>query len=210
MKKVLALVGDYYHPSDYLARALKLVVKKEYRLDIYSDHQEIDWNGLMEYDILILATWGKINDPEDESYWINEYHEKRIDQFLAEGGKLFLIHSGTASYPKDGLFRKMAGGHFVEHPEDHPEITFKVADYDNPITRGIKDFEFKDEQYFMNVDLDDVKIFLKAESDEFGETPAGWSKDYKNGEVYVLTPGHTFDVFKEEMMQKLISNILEN
>lgn len=138
MKKVLALVGDYYHPSDYLKQALKMVIKKNYHLDIYSNHQEIDWDGLMEYDVLILATWGKINDPNDESYWLGQYHEQRIDQFLAEGGKLFLVHSGRSSYPKDGLFRKKAGGYSIEAPEDHPEMTMK-SQADNHLIRGIED-----------------------------------------------------------------------
>ena len=207
MKKVLALVGDYYHPSDYLKQALKMIIKNNYHLDIYSSHQEVNWEGLMEYDVLILATWGKINDPEDDAYWLDEYHEKKIDQFLAEGGKLFLVHSGTASYPRDGLFREIAGGHFIEHPEEHPEITIKAA-ADNFLTQGITDFKITDEQYFMNVDPE-VEIFLKAESDQFGESTAGWSKDYKNGKVIVLTPGHTLEVFEEKMMQKLINNILE-
>jgi type 1 glutamine amidotransferase len=207
MKKILALVGDYYHPSDYLKQALKMIIKNNYQLDIYSNYQEVNWEGLMEYDVLILATWGKINDPEDEAYWLDEYHEKKIDQFLAEGGKLFLVHSGTASYPRDGLFREIAGGHFIEHPEEHPEITIKAA-ADNFLTQGITDFKITDEQYFMNVDPE-VEIFLKAESDQFGESTAGWSKDYKNGKVIVLTPGHTLEVFEEKMMQKLINNILE-
>ncbi|RAK08121.1 trehalose utilization protein [Halanaerobium saccharolyticum] len=207
MKKVLALVGDYYHPSDYLKQALKMVIKNDYQLDIFSSHQEINWEGLLEYDILILATWGKINDPDDEAYWLDEYHEKKIDQFLAEGGKLFLVHSGTASYPKDGLFREIAGGHFIQHPEEHPEITIKAA-ADNFLTRGITDFKITDEQYFMDVDPE-VEVFLKAESDQFGESTAGWTKDYKKGKVIVLTPGHTLEVFEEEMMQKLINNILE-
>ncbi|MFW5686970.1 MAG: ThuA domain-containing protein [Halanaerobium sp.] len=208
MKKVLALVGDYYHPSDYLKKALKMIIKKNYQLDIYSNHQEINWEGLLEYDVLILATWGKINDPADEAYWLDEYHEKRIDHFLAEGGKLFLVHSGTASYPKDGLFRKIAGGHFIEHPEDHPEMTMEPA-AENPLTKGIKDFTIKDEQYFMDVDQEEVEVFLKAKSDQFGESTAGWSRDYKQGKVIVLTPGHSLEVFEEEMMQKLIKNILE-
>ncbi|TDO85271.1 trehalose utilization protein [Halanaerobium saccharolyticum] len=207
MKKVLALVGDYYHPSDYLKQALKMIIKNNYQLDIYSNHQEVDWEGLMKYDVLILATWGKINDPEDEAYWLDQYHEKKIDQFLAEGGKLFLVHSGTASYPKDGLFREIAGGHFIQHPEEHPQITVKAA-ADNSLTQGIKDFEITDEQYFMDVDPE-VEIFLKAESDQFGESTAGWCKNYKKGKVIVLTPGHTLEVFEEEMMQKLINNILE-
>lgn len=124
MKKVLALVGDYYQPSNYLSRVLKLIVKKEYRLDIYSNHLEIDWDGLMNYDILILATWGKINDPKDESYWINEYHEKRIDQFLAEGGRLFLIHSGRGDHPNDGFFRNKDQSRFIKDTEIRPDINF--------------------------------------------------------------------------------------
>lgn len=138
MKKVLALVGDYYHPSDYLKQALKMMIKKNYHLDIYSNHQEIDWDGLMEYDVLILATWGKINDPDDEAYWLDNYHEQRIDQFIAEGGKLFLVHSGSGGYPKAGLFKKLAGGNFITDPEDHPEMTMKKA-ADNPLIKGIKD-----------------------------------------------------------------------
>jgi hypothetical protein len=138
MKKVLALVGDYYHPSDYLKQALKMIIKKNYHLDIYSNHQEIDWDGLIEYDVLILATWGKINDPDDEAYWLDQYHEKRIDQFLAEGGKLFLVHSGGSNYPEAGLMRKIAGKDFIESSEDYPEMTVK-RDADNPLIKGIKD-----------------------------------------------------------------------
>lgn len=208
MKKVLALVGDYYHPSDYLKQALKMIIKKNYQLDIYSSHREIDWNGLLEYDVLILATWGKINDPDDEAYWLDQYHEQKIDQFLAEGGKLFLVHSGTASYPKDGLFREIVGGHFIEHPEDHPKMTIKAV-AENPLTKGVTDFIIEDEQYFMDVDQKEVEIFLQAKSDQFGESTAGWSKNYKQGKVIVLTPGHTLEVFEEKMMQKLINNILE-
>ena len=208
MKKVLALVGDYYHPSNYLKQALKMIIKNDYHLDIYSSHQEIDWDGLMEYDVLILATWGKINDPDDDAYWLDQYHEQRIDQFLAEGGKLFLVHSGTASYPKDGLFRKITGGNFVEHPEDHPEMKMEIV-ADNPLTKGITDFTIEDEQYFMDVDQEEVEIFLKARSDQFGESTAGWNKDYKQGKVIVLTPGHSLEVFEKEMMQNLINNILQ-
>ena len=102
----------------------------------------------------------------------------------------------------------MQGGHFIDHSEDHPEMTMKAV-ADNPLTKGIKDFIIKDEQYFMDVDQNEVEIFLKAKSDQFGESTAGWIKDYKQGKVIVLTPGHSLEVFEEEMMQKLINNILE-
>jgi type 1 glutamine amidotransferase len=80
---------------------------------------------------------------------------------------------------------------------------------ENPLTKGIDEFKIKDEQYFMEVDQEEVEVFLKAKSKEFGESTAGWFKDYKNGKVIVLTPGHSLEVFEEEMMQKLINNILE-
>jgi len=138
MKKVLALVGDYYHPSDYLKNTLKMMIKKNYHLDIYSNHQEIDWDGLIEYDFLILATWGKINDPDDEAYWLDQYHEKRIDQFLAEGGKLFLVHSGRGAKPKADLFKKDTEGYFIDNPEDNPGMIRNRA-ADNHLIRGIND-----------------------------------------------------------------------
>ncbi len=138
MKKVLALIGDYYHPSDYLKQALKMMIKKNYHLDIYSNHQEIDWDGLIEYDVLILATWGKINDPNDEAYWLDQYHEKRIDQFLAEGGRLLLVHSGKSGYPKGGLFKKIEAGNFIEAPEEYPQMRMKKA-VDNSLIKKISD-----------------------------------------------------------------------
>lgn len=204
MKKILALVGDFYHPADYLSEALQNTLGDKYSLSIKDNHQDIPWNELNSYDVFILAASGKMNPQESDEVWITAREEELIEKFVASGGKLLVLHCGLADFSTEGILRQVVKGHFLEHPEEHPEILVSPVKNDLFPVEEIEEFKIVDELYIVDVDLEDTTVFLQAESEEYGNAIAGWAHQYGQGKVYCLTPGHTLEVLKEEMMAKLI------
>ncbi len=209
MKKILALVGDFYHPADYLTEGLNNNLNQLYSLEIKESYQNILWDELDKYDLLILAAAAQLNPEENDQIWMTEHHQDIIDRFVSNGGGLLVLHSGLAGYPTDGIYRKIVKGHFIEHPPEHPEIKIYPINTENELTQGIEVFNIVDEQYFVDVDEEDTKLFLEANSKEFGCSIAGWAHSYKEGKVSCLTPGHTLEVLENDMMRKLINNSVE-
>ncbi|MFP4015706.1 MAG: ThuA domain-containing protein [Halanaerobiales bacterium] len=211
MKKILALVGDFYHPADYLSRGLSNIFTEhqEYSLEVKEDYQEIYWDKIMAYDLFILAASGKLNPEESDDVWMTEEHQEILHNYVSEGGSLMVLHSGLAGYPTDGLFRQISRGHFIEHPPEHPAIMIRATANDHYISEGIEEFTIVDEQYFVEVDEKDTIVVLKAESEEFGVSIAGWAHSYKAGRVSCITPGHTLEVLNQQMMKKVIIGSVE-
>ncbi|MFW6377713.1 MAG: ThuA domain-containing protein, partial [bacterium] len=205
-KKIIALVGDFYHPADYYTEGLENILARDFSLDIKSDYNDLDWDKLNDYDLFILASSGKLNPQESDEIWMTEKHEQIIDKFLGDGGSLFVLHSGLAGYKTDGLIRQIFKGHFLQHPEEHPEITVEVVNENHEITNNIDSFKIVDEQYFVDLDQDEVNILLKESTDKYGDAIAAWVHKYKKGTVFSLTPGHTLEVLSNNMMKKLVLN----
>ncbi|MFW6022165.1 MAG: ThuA domain-containing protein [Halanaerobiaceae bacterium] len=206
MKKVLALVGDYYHPADYLTEGLNSILSANYSIHVEKDYQDIPWDIINEYDLFILAASGNLmSDPkESNDMWMEDYHESQIHNFVIQGGGLLVLHSGLAGYSIDSPFRELVKGHFIQHPPNHLEIVIKPVE-EHEVNNDIEDFVIKDEQYFVEVDVDTI-VFLKGMSKIFGPSTAGWAHNYEEGRVCCLTPGHTLEVLTNEMMTTLIKN----
>lgn len=208
MKKILAIVGDFYHPADYLIEGLKNCLKENFLLNVKENYRNISWSKLQEYDVFILAGSVKVNPKENDEIWLTDKHQEQIHNYVLKGGKLFVLHSGLSGYPKDGLLRRLIKGHFIEHPVEHPKIEIESTNNKSVynLAQGIENFTIIDEQYFVDVDVDETEIFLKAESKEYGSSIAGWAHNYGEGKVYCLTPGHSLEVLSDKMIKKLIFN----
>ncbi|MEJ6950436.1 ThuA domain-containing protein [Natronospora cellulosivora (SeqCode)] len=205
-KKILALLGDFYHPADYYTEGLQNILSKDFNLQIESDYKKVDWDNLNDYNLFILAASGKLNPEKSDEIWMTEEHERKIESFLETGASLFVLHSGLAGYNTNSLIREICKGHFLHHPEEHPNITVDILNKEHSITRDIDEFQIVDEQYFVDVDKDDINILLETKTEEYGTAAAAWVHNYKSGKVYCLTPGHTIEVLNTKMMQKLILN----
>ena len=209
MKKILALVGDFYHPADYLTEGLYNSLNNLYSLDVKENYQHVIWKELENYDVFILAAAGQLNPEESDEIWMTEDHQDLIHKFVSNGGSLLVLHSGLAGYPIDGIYRELVKGHFIEHPPEHPEITLKPINNKNQLSRGVEEFTIVDEQYFVDIDEEDTVFFLKASSKEFGSSIAGWAHRYEMGKVSCITPGHTLKVLENDMIRKLILNSID-
>jgi len=207
MPRILALVGDYYHCSDQLLLALSPVLQEtgsELFLTRYPDPPAP--RELAGYDLVILAMMGRLRPRESKEYWFDDLSQRALEAAVSEGAGLLLFHSGTASHPDDGALRRLSGGHFVQHPPEHPVVTITpVAEH--PITSGVGEFAHPDEHYFMEID-DDVTQLLRASS-TLGEQSAGWCKTHGAGRVAAIVPGHTREMLEDPALRLLLRNSVQ-
>ena len=206
MKRMLAVLGDYYHCSDQLLALLRSTdLPDDLDVTVTRYPEPPDPAALAGYDLLLLAAIGRLRPKESDEYWMTAEAERALADHVASGAGLLLVHAGTASHPTDGPFRETAGGHFLQHPPEHPPVTITpVADH--PITAGVTSFTHPDEHYFLEVD-DEVTRLLTATS-ELGEQSGGWCRTHGSGRVATLVPGHTREMLAEPMMRRLLANAI--
>ena len=110
-------------------------------------------------------------------------------------------HSVTVSPSLDVEYQFMVGGQWVSHPGGIIDYTVNIIDHDDPITKGLKDFKVKSEQYYMHVDPINEVLATTTFNDKHaywidGVTmPVVWKKKYGKGKVFYTSLGHTRDVF---------------
>lgn len=114
-------------------------------------------------------------------------------------------HGGLGdSFRNNPEYQFMVGGQWVAHPGGIIDYEVKITDREDTITKGLKDFKMKSEQYYMQVDPSDevlaVTVFHGAEDAPWIEgcvMPVVWKRMYGKGRVFYTSLGHIakdFDV----------------
>lgn len=209
MKKILALVGDFYHSRDNLLMALKEAASTafdsfEIKEACIENFEELLMDGP---DAVVISAENRIN-PQDEAikYWMTEEIEKKIREYVEDGGRLFVWHSGLASYPEEGEFCQLVRGYFKFHPDKHKPVRYHTSGK-AVLDSTAYDFQILDEHYFVFCDKDNTNIYLYSESED-GNSIAGWWHTVKSGKVVALTPAHSEDGLLDKNFQQLLSSVL--
>ena len=134
---------------------------------------------------------------------ITEDQEKGLLKAVRDRGvSLAGWHGGLGdAFRKNVEYQFMVGGQWVSHPGGIIDYTVNIIDHDDPITKGLKDFKVKSEQYYMHVDPINEVLATTTFNDEHsywidGVTmPVVWKKKYGKGKVFYTSLGHTRDVF---------------
>ncbi len=112
-------------------------------------------------------------------------------------------HGGLGdSFRENTGYQFMVGGQWVAHPGGSIDYTVNIIDQDDPITKGLKDFHMKSEQYYMHVDpINEVlatTTFTGDHSSWIDGTvmPVVWKKMYGKGRVFYSSLGHVAKDFK--------------
>lgn len=135
---------------------------------------------------------------------ISPAQEKGLLEAVKRGVGLAGTHGGLGdSFRENTEYQFMVGGQWVAHPGNIIEYTVEITDKKDPVTKGLKDFKIKSEQYYMHVDPN-VKVlatttFTSEHADWIGKAviPVAWKKTYGKGRVFYVSVGHTpadFDV----------------
>ncbi len=220
-RRVLALVGDRYHNSDYIRVALNKVFEGlNIRIDYTIHYDELSAQKLKDYQVFLCLRDGMIwpdgylgpdaytpyssglENSEDfpvskPVMWLKEEQAVALKDFVMAGNGFYSMHNNSHVSLASKTYRDVQGGAYAGHPTLRP-FQVKVVNNSHPITQGIQDFHVTDEQHYVEYDKDPKHILLRAENINglnFGKqgksSVAGWAYDYGKGRVVFTSVGHT-------------------
>ncbi|MCL2646878.1 MAG: ThuA domain-containing protein [Phycisphaerales bacterium] len=116
-------------------------------------------------------------------------------------------HGGMGdAFRKDVSWQFMVGGQWIAHPGNDGTLhTIRIKNPDHPITKGIKDFDVKSEQYYMHIDPA-IQVLATTTfptpgvdgphvPNGFTEVPQVWTKYWGKGRVFYNALGHQANIF---------------
>lgn len=106
-------------------------------------------------------------------------------------------HGGMGdSFRNNTEYQYMVGGQWVSHPGGVIDYDVKIIDQKDEVTKGLKDFHLKSEQYYMHVDPN-VKVLATTKFNgainpwiDGCVLPVTWKKSYGKGRIFYTSVGH--------------------
>ena len=128
---------------------------------------------------------------------IEANQEKALLEAVKSGVGLAGWHGGLGdSFRNNTEYQFMVGGQWVAHPGGVIDYRVNIVDHEDPVTRGLSDFNMHSEQYFMHVDPNVKVLATTTFSDEHADwiggnvMPVVWKKVYGKGRVFYCSLGH--------------------
>ena len=154
--------------------------------DTLDAYVEIDL--INEIDLIVQAwTMGSIKGNQ----------EKALLEAVKSGVGLAGWHGGLGdSFRNNTEYQFMVGGQWVAHPGGVIDYKVNIVDHEDPVTKGLSDFDMHSEQYYMHVDPN-VKVLatttFKGDHAFWIDgtvVPVTWKKVYGKGRVFYSSLGH--------------------
>lgn len=205
----ILLAGDRYHDADDAFRGIgPLMEEAGLRVEYTTDVRALNGDVLKDKRLLVMLRDG-MEWPEgyDRPYavWMQPHQEEAIERFVLNGGGFMPLHNAGWAYPWQNGYRRTLGGYYQGHPPILPFDVF-VVNRDHPVTHGVNDYEIVDEQHFLWFDYNRVELLLKSRGRDGRESAAGWAYEYGKGRVAYLANGHTLEVLRHPIVQRLLRN----
>ncbi len=114
------------------------------------------------------------------------------------------------SFRNETEYQFMTGGQWVSHPGNIIDYRVNISKPDDPIVKGIGDFDYRSEQYYMHVDpANEVLATTTFVADHAPWVkgvvmPVAWKKVYGKGRVFYSALGHTADEFAVPQMKTIL------
>lgn len=197
MKKALIFRGGWggHEPvetSEIVAAELR---KRGMEVDIFDDQDCLLNKNLADTYSVIIPVWtmGEISGDAG----------KALLNAVSSGVGIAGWHGGMCdAFRTNTDYQFMTGGQWVAHPGGIIDYKVKITSGD-PIVKGIEDFEYRSEQYYMHVDPSNEVL---AETCFNGDIcpwingtvmPVVWKRKYGQGKVFYCSLGHVAEEFKK-------------
>lgn len=198
VKKALIVRGgwDGHEPKQCSDIFVPILQENSYDVEV-SDTLAAYTDAALNTLSLIVQTWtmGTIESKE-ESGLLNA---------IRSGVGFAGWHGGAGdSFRNNTNYQFMVGGQWVAHPGGILDYEVNIIDHEDPVTRGLKDFKVRSEQYYMHVDPSNKVLattcFQGADDAPWINgcvMPAVWKRMYGQGRVFYSSLGHVrkdFDI----------------
>ena len=121
------------------------------------------------------------------------------------------FHGGMCDAFRDSVdYQFITGGQWVAHPGGIIDFRVDVARRDDPVMRGIDDFDYRSEQYYMHVDPSNEVLATTRFSGEHAPwiegvvMPVVWKRRHGAGRVFYSALGHVAAEFEHASMRTII------
>jgi hypothetical protein len=158
--------------------------------------------NLGRFDLIVpIFTMGKIMDVES----------KNLCATVESGSGLAGFHGGMGdSFRLNTDYQFMTGGQWVAHPGNIISYRVNIVDKTDPITKGIEDFDYESEQYYMHVDPNNHVLATATFSGEHcswikgAVMPVAWKRRHGHGKVFYSSLGHVAAEFGVPQMSTIL------
>ena len=210
MKKALIFRGgwDGHEPvetSEIVAAELR---KRGLEVDIFDDQDCLLNKNLADTYSVIIPVWtmGEISDDA----------EKALLNAVSGGVGIAGWHGGMCdAFRTHTEYQFMTGGQWVAHPGGVIDYKVNITS-DDPIVKGIEDFEYRSEQYYMHVDPGNEVLATTSFNGDICPwingtvMPVAWKRKYEQGKVFYCSLGHVAEEFKKypQFLEIVVRGIL--
>ena len=152
---------------------------------------------LEQSDVLVLYA------PEGGTMSSDE--RERLARFLKRGGGLVVIHDAVCGTDPH-WFKTVVGGAW-EHGHAkwlEGDVGLYFIEQNHPITRGVSNFDLKDEIYYELHMMPGAKVLATSFHDAFTIAPQLWVYEKENYRAFVCIPGHEFSTFNLPHMRAIL------
>jgi len=180
--------------------------------------QEEDYSEFLEnvnrrpYDVLVLYNMGQD---------ISEKRKENFMKMLDKGVGLVVLHHAIANFNDWPEYWNIIGARYYLKPIDEPDkkhlrsqykhdvdFRVKIEDKDHPVTKGIEDFDIKDETYKLYDVWPDNHVLLTTDAPT-SEKVIGWTRKYKNSNVCFIQLGHDSQAYFNPAYRKLVLQAIQ-
>jgi type 1 glutamine amidotransferase len=130
---------------------------------------------------------------------------------VREGVGLAGFHGGMCDAFREAVdYQFMTGGQWVAHPGNVIDFRVHIATPDDPVMKGIGDFDYRSEQYYMHVDPSNEVLATTTFTGEHAPwidgvvMPVAWKRRHGKGRVFYSALGHVASEFQVPQMRTIL------
>lgn len=129
---------------------------------------------------------------------------------VREGVGLAGFHGGMGDAFREAVdYQFMTGGQWVAHPGNVIDFRVNITKPDDPVMKGIGDFDYHSEQYYMHVDPSNEVLATTTFTGEHAPwidgvvMPVAWKRRHGEGRVFYSALGHVAKEFEVPQMRTI-------
>ena len=134
-----------------------------------------------------------------------------LSRAVRSGVGLAGFHGGMCDAFREATeYQFMCGGQWVAHPGDIIDYRINIVRRDDPVMRGIEDFDYRSEQYYMHVDPSNEVLATTTFSGKHASwiqgvvMPVIWKRRHGEGRVFYSSLGHVAAEFDVPQMRTIL------
>lgn len=136
---------------------------------------------------------------------------ENLTEAVKGGVGLAGYHGGMCDAFRDAVaYQFMCGGQWVAHPGDIIDYRVTISAPDDPIMQGVKDFDYRSEQYYLHVDPSNEVLATTTFTGEHAPwidgvvMPVVWKRRHGKGRVFYSSLGHVAEEFEVPEMRTIL------